>query len=385
MNKDNIVERVELQLIESSNYYYDKIFLGCAYSGELYNLANDMLKSFILKKEKINKNDFIEKIMQSKKAQRDIEMLTKNISKQIINVCWRDHESYKKNIDNYFENLDYNLKNEIKCPNLPENKNNGFVVFYGKYDFKYKDNVIMLPICDETITLKMKDKGTPIGIDIIPSNKKIIVNIIYETEIDYEKARIASCDIGLRNFLAITNNFYKEPIIIDGLSFYEEYNFEEDKIKEFVDKSISFVLNYCFENKIKYFVLGNILSTKSMMKINSDKKDLFNSYDHINFYKTLKKELERNGTKLILVNEHYTSGTSFLDREIPNKKNYNYSRRNGDIFTSRYGLKINADINGSYQIMRKAFPMMFFDDYYDLDSFKFEPKYIYLIDKIKKL
>ncbi|NFF82483.1 hypothetical protein FC764_14790 [Clostridium botulinum] len=66
---------------------------------------------------------------------------------------------------------------------------------------------------------------------------------------------------------------------------------------------------------------------------------------------------ENIGIKVIVIEESYTSGTSFLDNEEPIKENYNKSRRvYRGLFISNTGRKINSDINGSLQIMKKVFP-----------------------------
>ena len=63
------------------------------------------------------------------------------------------------------------------------------------------------------------------------------------------------------------------------------------------------------------------------------------------------------GIAVILTEESYTSGTSFLDGEAPTKDNYNKSRRvHRGLFKANDGRIINADINGAFQIMRKVFP-----------------------------
>ena len=60
--------------------------------------------------------------------------------------------------------------------------------------------------------------------------------------------------------------------------------------------------------------------------------------------------------------ESYSSGTSFLDNEEPVKANYNKARRvYRGLFVSNNGIKINADVNGSLQIMKKVFPNAFAD------------------------
>ena len=61
--------------------------------------------------------------------------------------------------------------------------------------------------------------------------------------------------------------------------------------------------------------------------------------------------------KVVLTEESYTSGTSFLDGEAPTKDRYDKSRRvHRGLFQANDGRKINADVNGAYQIMRKVFP-----------------------------
>ena len=75
------------------------------------------------------------------------------------------------------------------------------------------------------------------------------------------------------------------------------------------------------------------------------------------FVKILEYKCQNNGIKFILTEEKYTSGTSFLDNELPIKENYNKSRRvYRGLFKSNNGTLINADVNGSLQIMKKVFP-----------------------------
>ena len=64
--------------------------------------------------------------------------------------------------------------------------------------------------------------------------------------------------------------------------------------------------------------------------------------------------------KVIITEESYTSGTSFLDNESPIKENYDKSRRvYRGLFKSNNGKLINTDVNGNCQIMKKVFPNAF--------------------------
>ena len=75
--------------------------------------------------------------------------------------------------------------------------------------------------------------------------------------------------------------------------------------------------------------------------------------------KQLAYKCENVGIRFIETEESYTSGTSFLDGELPCKENYDKSRRvKRGLFQSKQGL-INSDVNGSLQIIRKVFPDAF--------------------------
>ena len=60
------------------------------------------------------------------------------------------------------------------------------------------------------------------------------------------------------------------------------------------------------------------------------------------------------GIEVIKISEKYTSGVSALDNEQITKENYNPKRRVcRGLFITNTGKKVNADINGSLNILRK--------------------------------
>ena len=64
-----------------------------------------------------------------------------------------------------------------------------------------------------------------------------------------------------------------------------------------------------------------------------------------------------HGIRVIITEESYTSGTSFLDGESPTKDMYDKKRRiHRGLFRSNQGVLINADVNAGYQIMKKSIP-----------------------------
>ena len=60
-----------------------------------------------------------------------------------------------------------------------------------------------------------------------------------------------------------------------------------------------------------------------------------------------------SGIKMVILNEAYTSKCSFIDNEkICQHKTYYGKRIKRGLFESKYGHKLNADVNGSFNIMR---------------------------------
>ena len=77
----------------------------------------------------------------------------------------------------------------------------------------------------------------------------------------------------------------------------------------------------------------------------------------------IKYKAELAGIAFIQVNESYTSGTSFLDNEVPTKEFYDKSRRKyRGLFLSNSSKRINADVNASFQIMKKIHKEFTYND-----------------------
>ena len=68
----------------------------------------------------------------------------------------------------------------------------------------------------------------------------------------------------------------------------------------------------------------------------------------------IKYKAELEGIKISYISERYTSGVSAIDKEEITKENYDKKRRiTRGIFVTNEGKRINADINGSLNILRK--------------------------------
>ncbi|MEC9490199.1 MAG: zinc ribbon domain-containing protein, partial [Halanaerobiales bacterium] len=96
-------------------------------------------------------------------------------------------------------------------------------------------------------------------------------------------------------------------------------------------------------------VIGDIKNIKQSSKLKSFVQIPVQRLKELIEYKAKLK-----GIKVVAINESYTSGCSAVDLEKINKNNYDKSRRiERGLFKTNEGLLINADQNGSLNILRK--------------------------------
>ncbi|KOR92156.1 transposase, partial [Geobacillus stearothermophilus ATCC 12980] len=133
-----------------------------------------------------------------------------------------------------------------------------------------------------------------------------------------------------------------------------------NKIKDFMHKASRYVVDWCVKHNIDTIVIGKNDNWKQEVDLGKRLNQAFVQIPYDMFIEQLQYKCEEVGIKVVLTEESYTSGTSFLDGEAPIKENYDKNRgiKRG-LFKSNKGILINADVNGAYNIMRKVFPKAF--------------------------
>ena len=123
----------------------------------------------------------------------------------------------------------------------------------------------------------------------------------------------------------------------------------ENKMNNDLHKISRYIINYCLEYNIKTLVIGHNKNQKQKSELKH-----FTQIPIFKLIQMLYYKAEEYGIKVVEINEAYTSGTSFIDKEYPNKNNYNKKRRvKRGLFKANHGKLINSDVNAAYQIMIK--------------------------------
>lgn len=132
-------------------------------------------------------------------------------------------------------------------------------------------------------------------------------------------------------------------------------------ITDLIHKASKSVIEYALSCDANTIIIGNNKDWKRESSMSKKVNLSFVGIPHQQFINKIIYKAENVGINVILTEESYTSGTSFLDGELPCKENYNKCRRiKRGLFKSNSGQLINSDINGSLQIMKKVFSNAFY-------------------------
>ena len=395
-----IVQRAEKHILKKNNSYYQMLDDFCIKSKNLYNHANYIVRNEFIKNDKWLRYADLDKLLKADTEYPDYrQMPTAQSAQQILKLLDKNWKSFFAGIKDWPKHKDKYLGR----PKLPKYKpkNGRFMLILTNQNVKLKDNILVFPKTFNGFTIKPQfiNKENFVSfqqVRIIPGNKQFTIELVYNIEIQDEKlednGKYLSIDIGVDNLATITNNIGLQPVIINGkglksinkyynkqISHYREiakrmnnvdYTKRMDrltvkrnnKINDYMHKASKFVIDYAVSNDIHTIIIGNNKNWKQNSSMSKNVNQSFVGIPHQRFIEMIIYKAELYGINVMVNEESYSSGTSFLDGEEPTKENYDKSRRvHRGLFVSNQGIQINADVNGSLQIMKKVFPNAFAD------------------------
>lgn len=222
-------------------------------------------------------------------------------------------------------------------------------------------------------------------IEVKPKHNYLLLNAIYRVEVEDnlpEKPHlknIMGIDLGLNNLAAITFTNSEDSYLINGKGLKSKniyfnykianlksvakkrnnkdtsnqikslYEKRDNCMNDYLHKTSRKIVDLAKQYDIDTVIIGHNINQKQSCKLKN-----FVQIPIFKLYQLLEYKLNKEGIHLIEVEESYTSGTSYLDNELPTVENYKPSRRTKrGLLISNQGIKINSDINGSKQIMKK--------------------------------
>ena len=286
---------------------------------------------------------------------------------------------------------DYDKK--VRLPKYLHKTDGRFIVEFNKQTFsnkRYENNNLI--ICKSSLDLRIPTKvEKPQQVRIIPKSGCYVIEVVYEVEENRLKKnqRVAAIDLGLNNLATVVTNDGDNPILISGRKiksinqYYNKmtskknsllpYNVftsksldrlwlkRNNKISYEIHKVTKFLANYFDERDVSKVIIGYNSGWKNGINLGKRTNQNFVNIPYTKFINQLTYKCQILGITVITREESYTSKASFLDYdEIPNYKDevkpkFSGKRVKRGLYRSTTR-KINADVNGAYNIMVKENP-----------------------------
>lgn len=380
---------VERHIIAKNHPLWSEIDHKAFLSKNLFNLANYHYRQhFFEHHQKLNFNQLYHLLSQSP----DYKALPTKVSKQIIRRLDSAWSSYFQAVKSWQKTP----KKFLAQPKIPgyKHKTKGRNILPYSYESISK-KALKTGICH----LSMSEIKIPtsqneiIEARIVPKSSCYVIEIVYEKALETTPdQQIAGIDLGVNNLMAVTTNQTGvRPLLIKGRplkainTFYNKKRSylqshlktklnqtSSQKLKNLTHKRNCRVENYlhtasrrviewCTQHQIGILVIGHNATWKQSINLGKRNNQQFVNIPHYRLIEMLTYKAQLKGIQVIMTEESYTSVASAVDgdelptygEEKPVFQGYRIAR--GLYKTSRGGL-LNADVNGSLNIMRKVIP-----------------------------
>lgn len=396
---------VEIHNFKKTSKNYKELDSILFASKNIYNTVLYLWKQYYIKN---NKFISLKEVYHIIKNYECYKKLPQNVSTQSLKLTFQNINSYFKAIKEYNKNPSKFL-GKPKLPKYKDSIKGRIVATYTSRVIRKRDfnkGKIQLTGLSFSIPTRIENYNDVKQVRIIPSINSIKVEIVYnkqEKKINRNE-KFSAIDLGLNNLSTVCFNEVKnKPFIINGKplkSINQYYNKTKsklqskltknktskkilkltdkrnNKIKDYLHKSSRYLVNQLVSKNISKLIIGYNKNWKQDINIGKKNNQNFVNIPFLNYINQLKYKCELEGIEVILNEENYTSKCSFIDLEsISKKKYYDGKRVKRGLFKSKYGKIINADLNGSYNIMRKVVPNVFDKG---IEGFVVSPKVISL-------
>lgn len=324
-----------------------------------------------------------------KQGHADIRALPSKVANAVLKNLGENISSFWKLVR---LKRDGRLAQKPKLPGYLHKTEGRYPLSFNYQTFGTKRGANMeLFLCPKGINLPIPTRvANPKQVRIVPKHNNFIIEVIYNVEESVPKhtSKYAGIDLGVDNFATVTFSTKNRPLIIKGLelkSINQGYNRLIAKAQELLpetckaSKSIhrlwsrrswilrtkihqmtAFLATLFDEMQIEKVFIGKNINWKHELPFGKKVKQCFAYLPYETFIEQLRYKCQLRGITVATQEESYTSKASFLDNDnIPvygETENPKFSGRRikRGLYRTGSGKLINADVNGSYNIMRKG-------------------------------
>lgn len=377
---------VEKHIIKKNHRYYKELDHICFLAKNLYNSTLYVIRQYYFETHKYMNYYEVNKLFTEIK-QVDYCALPRKVGKLIQQLVDKNFKSFFALLK-LIKSGKYNKS--VHIPKYLDKVKGRQVVTYTHQalSFKHKGYV---KLSGTNIEIKT-NKQTIKFVRVVPKNGYIVVEVGYELEkipTLSNNDRYASIDLGINNLATITSNVTK-PIIINGkplksinqyynkqISYYNSIlqtvnnqytsnrlkslgRIRDNKIDDYMHKASNFIVNHLVSNNINTLIIGYNEGWKQDTNMGNKCNQNFVQIPFLKFVRMIEYKCQLRGINTKRQEESYTSKCSFLYQDyIPtygvDDELYNPSGKRiyRGLYKNNNNTYINADVNGSLNILRK--------------------------------
>jgi transposase, IS605 orfB family len=372
---------VEKHIIKSKHKNYDELDNLCWLSKNLYNSTLYNVRQYYFENKKLLKYQVVNK-MYVDTNNPDYRALPAKVSKHTQMLV-------EHNFKSFFELLKLKAKGKynkpVKIPKYLNKKTGRQAVHYEKGAISFKEQGY-IRLSKTNIKIKTKlTKNKVQFVRLVPKNNYIVIEIGYniqEKEVQLNN-NVLAIDIGVNNIAScvttdgdkflingkplkyINHNYNKRIADIQSKlklthdknkSRYTSNitNKRNNRINDYLHKITTYIVNQAVSKNIATIVVGYNKEWKQDTNMSKSNNQNFVNIPFYTFISMLEYKSKLKGIAFKIITEEYTSKCSFIDEEeIERHTEYVGKRINRELFRTKKGIVINADVNGAYNILKK--------------------------------
>ena len=389
------MQLVEQHIIKASDPRFGPIDQAAFAAKNLYNKAN-----YIIRQSFIHDGKYIPYPEMDKRLQDtdEYKALPAKVSQQVLRSLDKAWQSSFAAMREWRENPEKFL-GRPKLPRYKDKQKGRYLLIYTIQAISKKAlerGIIKFSKLPVEIQTKQRNINQ---VRIVPRKGFYCVEVVYTVEPEpkeLDPSLIAGVDIGVNNLAAVTSNKPGfAPVLVNGRplkSVNQFYNKERArlqsllpgdqrtsnrierltnkrnrKIKHYLHTASRRIIDHLAAEGIGTLIIGKNDNWKQKSTLGKRNNQNFVSIPHARFIDMLTYKAQLVGIQVITSEESYTSKTSFLDLEPIEKREVYAGRRiKRGLFRASDSQLINADVNSSYNIIRKVVPNAFADGIQDI-------------------
>lgn len=365
------------------------------YNAGLYHIRQSIFeRNKCQEEEKPSVLSWVELVSQFRKEkQGDILALPSKVSTNILKSLGSSISSYYQLLKCYHDKSDLSVTSKPQLPRYLHKTEGRYVVEFTSQTISKKRGLNgELILCPRDLNISIPTKVTnPKCVRIVPKLKVFVIEVIYEVDVSPLKqtGNYAAIDLGIDNLATITFSNGVNPLVVKGSqlkSINQGYNRliakvqsklpanqktsqhihrlwrnRECKLQAELHKITSFLSLYFDEMAIETVFIGKNQGWKQEVSLGKKINQSFTQIPFNTFISQLTYKCLVKGITVVEQEESYTSKASFLDEdEIPvyenvqTKPQFSGKRISRGLYKAKDGRVLNADVNGSYNILVKG-------------------------------